>query len=129
MAIITVVALLAVIEFVVFGLQVGMARGKYDIAAPATTGNEFFERYYRIHYNTMEQLIVFLPGLWAFGSFIDAYWGAGIGMVYILGRIVYARSYARDPASRGTGMMLSVLPTYVLVLGGLGGAIWSLVTT
>ncbi len=126
MAYLTIVTLLAVLEFVVFGAFVGMARGKYDVKAPATTGNELFERQYRIHHNTLEQLIVFIPGLWAFGHFVDALWGAGIGVVYLIGRIVYATSYNRDPATRGNGMLLSVIPAYLLVLGGLGGAIWSL---
>jgi glutathione S-transferase len=127
MAFLTIVTLLAVLEFVVFGLLVGMARGKYDVQAPATTGNELFERQYRIHYNTLEQLVVFIPGLWAFGYFIDEFWGAGIGVIYIVGRIVYARAYNKDPAARGNGMLLSVIPSYLLVLGGLGAAIWSLV--
>ena len=127
MAYLTIVTLLAVLEFVVFGLLVGMARGKYDVQAPATTGNELFERQYRIHYNTLEQLIIFIPGLWAFGYFVDELWGAGIGAIYIIGRIVYARAYGNDPASRGNGMIMSVIPSYILVLGGLGGAIWSLV--
>jgi len=123
----TIVTLLAILEFIVLGLLVGMARGKYDIAAPATTGNELFERQYRVHYNTLEQLIIFLPGLWAFGIFVNEYWAAGIGCVYLIGRIVYANAYVKDPASRGTGMILSVLPSYTLILGGLGGAIWALI--
>ena len=127
MAYLTIVTLLAALEFIVFGLLVGMARGKYDVQAPATTGNEFFERQYRIHYNTLEQLIVFIPGLWAFGCFVDELWGAGIGLIYIIGRIVYARAYNNDPAARGTGMLMSVIPSYLLILGGLGGAIWSLI--
>jgi uncharacterized membrane protein YecN with MAPEG domain len=127
MAYLTIVTLLAVLEFVVFGLLVGMARGKYDVQAPATTGNELFERHYRIHYNTLEQLMVFIPGLWAFGYFVDALWGAGIGIIFVIGRIVYARAYINDPASRGTGMLMSVIPSYLLVLGGLAGAVWSLI--
>jgi glutathione S-transferase len=128
MELVAIVTLLAVVEFIVFGMQVGSARGKYSVEAPATTGHDMFERLYRIHYNTLEQLIIFLPGLWLFGVYIGYTWAAGIGAVYLAGRIVYSLSYAKDPATRGTGMLLSVLPCWVLIIGGLVGSIWHLVT-
>ncbi len=92
--------------------------------APATTGDERFERYFRIHYNTLEQLIVFLPSLWVFGYYIGQIWAAGLGVIYLIGRIVYAVSYAREPSRRGPGVLISMLPCWVLVLGGLIGAAW-----
>ncbi len=127
MEILFIVSLLAVMQFVVFGALVGRARSKSGIKAPATTGDATFERYFRVHYNTLEQLVGFFPGLWAFGLFIDAYIAAGIGVVYLIGRIIYARGYVADPAKRGPGMLLSAIPVHVLVLGGLGGAIWRIV--
>jgi hypothetical protein len=56
-----VVMLLAVLQYFVFGLAVGRARGRYGIPAPATAGHPDFERYYRIHMNPLEQLAVLLP--------------------------------------------------------------------
>lgn len=122
----TIVAMLAVIQYSVFGVLVGQARGRTGIAAPATSGNEEFERYFRVHQNTLEQLIVFLPGLYAFAVFNDAIWAAGIGAVFLLGRLIYLRSYTTDPASRGIGFMLTFVPSAVLVIGGLIGAVRSL---
>ncbi len=127
MELVAIVTLLAIAEFIIFGVQVGSARGKYGIHAPATTGHEMFERQYRVHYNTLEQLIIFLPGLWLFGFYIGYTWAAGIGAVYLVGRVLYAMSYVKDPASRGRGMLLSVLPCWLLIIGGLAGAIWHLV--
>lgn len=127
MELIVIVALLAVIEFIALGARVGLARGRTGVAAPAVTGNDEFERHFRVHYNTLEQLVVFLPGLWAFGTYVDPMWGAAIGAIYLIGRIIYAVSYVKDPATRGTGMLMTVLPCYVLVLGGLAGVIWSMV--
>lgn len=129
MELVAIVTLLAIAEFIIFGAQVGSARGKYSIQAPATTGHEMFDRQYRVHYNTLEQLIIFLPGLWLFGFYIDNTWAAGIGVIYLGGRVLYARSYVKDPASRGPGMLLSVIPCWVLILGGLVGAIWHLIST
>jgi len=126
MELVTIVTLIAIVEFIVFGMKVGASREKYGVNAPATTGHELFERVYRVHYNTLEQLIIFLPGLWLFGLYIGYSWAAGIGLIYIVGRAIYAVAYVKDPASRGIGMILSVLPCWVLILGGLVGAAWSL---
>lgn len=122
----TIVAMLAVIQYMAFGVLVGQARGRTGISAPATSGNEEFERYFRVHQNTLEQLIVFLPGLYAFAAFIDGNWAAGIGVVYLVGRLIYLRSYTTDPASRGVGFLLSFAPSAILVIGGLVGAVRNL---
>ncbi len=126
MELVAIVTLIAIAEFIVFGMKVGASRGKYGIDAPATTGHELFERHYRVHYNTLEQLIIFLPGLWLFGLYIGYGWAAGIGMIYIVGRVIYGVAYIKDPASRGIGMLMSILPCWVLILGGMVGALWSL---
>ena len=107
----------------------GFARGRTGLKAPATTGNEEFERHFRVHYNTIEQLILFLPGMWVFGYYVGALWAAGIGVVYLVGRLVYGLSYVKDPDTRGTGMLLSVVPCWILVLGGLCGVIWSMISS
>jgi glutathione S-transferase len=125
MAIVHAVIALAVIEFFIFGIFVGRARVKYEIPAPAITGNPVFERYYRVHYNTMEQLVCFIPGMFLFSIYVSAPAAAVLGVIFILGRIVYFRGYIADPKKRGPGFGLSALPTMILVLGGLSGAIWS----
>lgn len=128
MELLTIVTMLALIEVIVFGTIAGLARTKYGVKAPATTGHEMFERRYRVHYNTIEQLVIFLPALWAFGYYIGQYWAAGLGMIYLIGRIVYAVTYIRDPATRGVGTLLSVVPCWILVLGALAGAVIQFLT-
>jgi len=125
MEILTVITMLSLMEFAYFGFKVGGARGKFDVKAPATTGHEVFDRYYRVHYNTMEQLILFIPSLWAFGYFVGNIWAAGLGVIFLIGRLVYGFNYIKDPASRGTGMILSILPTYVMMIGALIAAVVS----
>jgi glutathione S-transferase len=126
MAYVDIVTALAVLQFIVFGFRVGGARGRYGVKAPAVTGNETFERYFRVQQNTLEQLIVFLPGLHLFSHYFSPLVAAVLGLVYLIGREVYAFSYTKDPAKRGLGYGLSFLPTLVLILGGLFGAAWSL---
>ena len=58
---VAIVTVLVLIEYFVFGALVGRARGRAEIEAPATTGDPIFERYFRVHQNTMEQLVMFLP--------------------------------------------------------------------
>jgi uncharacterized membrane protein YecN with MAPEG domain len=123
MAIVHVVIALALIEFIAFSMLVGRARGKYKIEAPAMTGHPVFERYYRVHYNTLEQLVCFIPAMMMFGIYVSAPGAAVLGLVFILGRIVYFRGYIADPKKRGPGFMMSALPNLILLLGGLGGAI------
>ena len=113
------VTLLALLQFVVMGIMVGRARGLYGVKAPATTGHEQFERWFRVHYNTLEKLIVFLPSLWLFGYYVGQYYAAGLGGIYLVGRLLYALTYIRDPATRGLGKLLSDLPMVIMLLGGL----------
>ena len=125
-AIVTVVALL---QFFWFGWQVGVARGKYGIAAPATSGNEMFERVFRVHMNTLEQLFVFLPALWIFASFVSSLWAAILGAIFIVGRAIYAVTYVKDPKKRSAGFALTALPELVLLIGILVWAVMALVKT
>src|SRR5690348_10933299 len=91
------VTVLALVEFLAFGVLVGRARGLYGIHAPATSGNEMFERWFRVHYNTLELLIMFVPALWIAAMYWNPLWMAGIGAVYLIGRILYLQGYVRDP--------------------------------
>jgi glutathione S-transferase len=127
MAYVDIVTALAVLQFTVFGFRVGSARGRYAVKAPAVTGNEIFERYFRVQQNTLEQLIVFLPGLYIFSHYLSPLVAAGLGAVYLIGREVYAVTYVKDPAKRGAGYGLTFLPTVILVLGGLFGAVRALI--
>lgn len=123
MPFVAIVTVLAVLQFFWLSLQVGFARTRYGVAAPATTGNEIFERHFRVHMNTQEQLVMFLPALWIFAVYISPLWAAALGMVFILGRAIYAISYVRDPKSRGLGFGLTAFPVMVMLIGI---AIWAI---
>ena len=118
---------MALLQFFWFGWQVGVARGKYNIPAPAISGNDVFERTFRVQMNTQEQLLVFLPALWIFASFISPLWAAVLGAVFIVGRAVYAMTYVRDPKSRSIGFALTAIPNLLMLLGILIWAVWALI--
>ncbi len=113
------VALLAVAQLLFFGVLVGRARGRYGVKAPAVSGNELFERAYRVQMNTLELMVAFLPALFIAGKYWPAHYVAGIGAVYLVGRFIYWRSYVTAPASRALGFALSMFPIMALIMGGL----------
>ena len=115
MAYVLIVIVLALLQFGLFGMAVGRARGKYAVHAPAVSGNEHFERYFRVHANTLEQLILFIPAIWLFAQFVSPQWAAGLGGVYLVGRTLYFLSYVKDPQSRGLGFALSAVPSLVML--------------
>lgn len=113
------VALLALMEYLVIASLTGRARGQYGVQAPATTGHPVFERWYRVQQNTVELLVVFLPALYLFAAYVSPAWAGWIGLVFVVGRALYARSYVADPESRSLGFALSFVPTVVLLAGAL----------
>lgn len=113
------VAMTAVIQYLVFGALVGRARGQYGVKAPAVSGNEQFERVYRVQMNTLELLVAFLPCLYAAARYWPGWAVAVAGAVYILGRIIYWRAYVTEPATRGLGFVLSIGPVFTLALAAL----------
>jgi hypothetical protein len=127
MAYVDIVTALALLQFIVFGFKVGKARGRYGIKAPAVSGDPTFERYFRVQQNTLEQLIVFLPGLYLFSRYFSPLVAAALGVLYLIGREVYAATYVKDPAKRSAGYGLTFLPAVILLFGGLIGAVRQLI--
>ena len=118
---VAIVIVIALLEYVVFGALVGRARGRYGVKAPATSGHEVFERYFRVHYNTLEQMVVFVPSMWLYGTYVSPSWATGLGLVYVVGRLAYLLGYVADPRKREIGFGLSALPLLILLLGALWG--------
>jgi uncharacterized MAPEG superfamily protein len=119
MSLVYFVLLLALIQYFSFGLKVGRARAQYGVPAPAVTGNPDFERIYRVQMNTLEQLVLFVPALLLFAQLVDAYWAAGLGLLFIVGRALYSSGYTKAANKRHIGFGLSALPVLVMLLGAL----------
>ena len=94
-------------------------RGKYKIKAPAVSGDEMFDRHYRIHQNTIEQIVIFIPSLWLFGYFVHMNIGAGLGLLFLIGRLIFRSAYLKDPASREIGFIMGFLPIAICLLATL----------
>ena len=123
MELVAIITILALMQFVFFGIRVGQMRGKHGVKAPDMIGDPEFMRMFRIHQNTMEQLIVFIPALWIFVQYFDPKWGAAIGLIYIASRFVYYLGYLKDPKDRGRGFGIGFVAISVLLLGSIAGAV------
>ena len=123
MAYVALVTLLLLVQYFVFTLLVGAARGKSGIQAPAVTGDENFERAYRVQMNTLEQLVLTLPALWLSGMYFNPLVAALLGLAFFLGRVLYRAGYVKDPAKRGPGFGIGFLAT----LGLVGTALWGVI--
>jgi glutathione S-transferase len=119
------VAVLAVMQFIAFIVLTGRARAGAGLRAPAVTGHEGFERMYRVQMNTLELLIAFLPALFLAAKYWAPWLVASIGAVFLVGRLIYWRAYVREPAKRGIGFVLSMLPTLILAAMALVGVMLS----
>jgi glutathione S-transferase len=124
---VSLVTIAALLLFLVVTINVGGARAKYGVKAPAVSGNSDFERVLRVQQNTLEQLVLFLPALWIFATFVSPLAATIIGAIWIVGRIVYAWGYYQAAEKRGPGFGISTLATVVLLLGSLVGIVLQLV--
>jgi glutathione S-transferase len=113
--------LLALLVYFLITGSVARARAKYGVKAPAVVGNEHFERAYRVQMNTLEQMALFLPALWLYAAYVSDRGAAVGGLVWIVGRVIYALAYTRDPAARGPGTIISLVASVGLWLGALFG--------
>ena len=123
---VSLITALTLLVYLILTINVVRARTKYKVPAPQMTGNLDFERVLRVQQNTLEQLILFLPGLWLFSFYISPLWGAGIGAVWLVGRIAYAWGYYQAAKKRIIGFGISFISSVVLILGSLIGIILSL---
>ena len=113
--------LLALLLYMGLSFVAGQARARYRIKAPAVTGHENLERAYRVQMNTVEQMVFFLPALWLCGALLSDKGAAAGGLIWVIGRAVYAVSYLDAPEKRGPGMGISMLAQIGLFLGAAYG--------
>jgi uncharacterized membrane protein YecN with MAPEG domain len=123
MELVAAVAALALLEYLVLVMRAGRARGTYGVPAPATTGHPIFERHLRVQQNTIEQLIVFLPALFLFARYASDWVAVLLGLVFVIGRAMYAHAYVVEPSKRGPGFAMSLGVNLILTLGALIGAL------
>ncbi len=120
----SVLLLLAVIAHYMW-LQTAVSRLRVakSIEAPAVTGDPEFERAFRAQANSLEMLAVFLPcymililltGL--LGNEVFLWITVALGFLYLVGRVLYVRTYMMDATKRGVGAVMSFMVNALMVL-------------
>jgi glutathione S-transferase len=127
MAYVELITVLALLQFLYFGILVSRARTRYGVKAPAVSGDATFERYYRVQVNTLELLVIFLPAMWMATSHIAPLWIAALGAAYLVGRFLYLSGYVEAPEKRSLGFGLSALPILILLGVDLIGSVLRLI--
>ena len=107
--------------------RVESLRGKFGVKLPAISGNPDFERVFRAQMNTLEWMPIFLPSLWLFAFYISDAIAAVLGLVWVVGRILYVLGYAQAVAKRSRGFAIQALATIALWVGAFGAIVWRLV--
>jgi glutathione S-transferase len=120
------VAILSLALYFYMGIRVGQARIKFNVPAPAMTGQPEFERTARVQTNTLEGLVIYLPALFLFSSHVHDYIAAALGAMWIVGRYVYMEGYIDAPEKRSAGFGIQALATLILLLGALVGVLWNM---
>ena len=118
---------LSILLYFLTGLQVSRARVAFGIKVPAISGSPDFERVFRVQMNTLEWMPIFLPSLWLFALYINDALAAALGLVWIVGRVLYMTGYSRAAAKRGLGFGVQAAAAILLWLGALGAIIWHLI--
>ncbi|HEX3755409.1 MAG TPA: MAPEG family protein [Rhizomicrobium sp.] len=110
--------LLAVILVMYTFGQAARLRARHGIQAPAMTGHPEFERAVRVQMNTLEQFAIFLPLLWLATIYFRLYpWVPSIlGVVWVIGRILYSIGYMRDPVARHNGFLIAFIASMALLV-------------
>ena len=115
--------LLILVEYLFIGYFVSLARTRYKVKAPAVTGHEGFERWFRVQQNTIEQLVVVLPAMWIFGLTLDPLWAAALGVAFVVARVFYAYGYISTGSGRHHGYMFGLYATIGLLIGAFLGTL------
>jgi glutathione S-transferase len=121
------VTCLAILVYFLISFRVGKARGTYGVKAPATAGHPDFERIFRVQMNTLEWMPIFLPALWLFAIYINDAIAAVLGLVWVVGRVLYMTGYVEAANKRGSGFAIQAGAAAALWLGATVAIVWRLI--
>ena len=122
-------ALATIVSILVYfsqSIYVAIGRKKYDVQLPKTTGhNQDFDRIWRVHYNTLEQMPIFLPLMWIFALTVSSFYAFILGIIWSIGRVAYMIGYYKSVEGRNN--FIARLSPIILIIF-LFGSIWSVIS-
>ena len=118
-----IVTLLAIALYFFFATRVAVAHGKFGVKLPATTGNLDFERVFRAHENTLEWMPTFMVPLWLCAIYLSDITAAALGLLWIVGRVVYFVGYSKAVEKRLPGFFIQSTACMLLFVGAAAGVV------
>jgi glutathione S-transferase len=122
-----IVSLLVIAIYFYFATRVAAAHGKFGVSLPAQTGNADFERICRVHINTLEWMPIFFVPLWLCAFYLNDVAASVLGIVWIVGRIVYSVGYSRAVEKRLPGFFIQSTACILLFIGAAAGIVMHMV--
>jgi glutathione S-transferase len=116
-----IVTLLAVALYFFMATRVAVARVRFGVKHPATSGNLDFERIFRAHINTLEWMPTFLVPLWICAFYFNDAVAAALGLIWIGGRGWYFAGYSRAVEGRLPGFFIQSSVCLLLFVGAVAG--------
>jgi glutathione S-transferase len=125
------VTVLAVLLGIYTMMLVGRMRGKHSVHAPAVTGAPEFERAFRVQMNTLEQYVLFLPVLWLATVYpvLSGYLAPALGLLWLIGRVLYIRGYMAEAAKRSSGFLIAGIALLGLLVLSIVGIVHAWMVT
>ena len=118
-----IVTVLAVLFYFFLATRVPVARAKFGVQLPATSGHPDFERVFRVHMNTLEWMPIFLPLLWLCAIYFSDGAAALVGLAWIVGRVFYFTGYSEAVEKRRPGFFIQAMACVLLLLGAIAGIV------
>ena len=119
------VTVLMLVQFTFFGALVASSRSTFQVAAPAMTGPEGFERLVRVHLNTQERLVLMLPLMATAAQFWNPLFVSAAGVLFLMGRMAYWKGYVEQPSKRMLGNLLTMVAIGLCLLATIAGLVKS----
>jgi uncharacterized membrane protein YecN with MAPEG domain len=120
---IVVIICLALFEYIFFAMKVGFSRNKHGVKAPAMSGNLEWERLNRIHQNTLEVYLIFIPSIIGFAYYVSINWACILGSIVLVARVLFYLGYKNSAKKRMLGVFMTSIPNYTLLVGMFIGAL------
>ena len=120
------VTLIAIAFYFFLATRVAAAHGRLNVRLPATTGNPDFERISRAHVNTLEWMPTFLVPLWLCALYLSDTIAALLGVVWIVGRVLYFTGYSKAVEKRLPGFFVQSTACLLLFIGAAVGVVMHL---
>jgi glutathione S-transferase len=125
------VTILAALICLWTAILVSRTRSRHNVIAPAMSGAPEVERALRVQGNTVEQVVIFLPLLWVAALYFHAigWLVPALGLLWCIGRVIFAIGYMAEAKKRGPGFGISVLSSLALAILGLIGVVQAWMVT